>query len=209
MPNPNVRYPLVAIPVSFFEALQRDISEDHDNPYEIVSVNQVVQVVLDNFPMYDYLLRMAEVSLSGEKVMTRFIGDPNFEFEYLPMSLKKVRVTKSQFEMLSQRQAQYASDGLRIPISCIVSSMLFQWVSCVRDIFPIEVTKDHKKVCYMPEAWMYGGVEGERCKTAYFVINRSENTVERRFFTRERDLVSPNVIVGWNPQLRALHDANF
>jgi len=206
MPNPNVRYPLVAIPVSFFEALQRDISKEHDNPYEIVSVNEYVQTLLDHTPMYDYLLRVVEWSTSGEERPTRFIGDPELEFS-LPMSLKRVRVTKSQFEMLSQRQAQYASDGLRIPISCIVSSMLFQWSASIRDLFIVEVTKGYKTVRYVPEAWMYGGVEGERCRAASLRMVNGE--LRELYWEYEEGLVSPNVIVGWSPRSRALRDANF
>jgi hypothetical protein len=206
MPNPNDRYPLVAIPKCFFEALQRDIEEDHDNPYEMASVNQYVQTMLNHTPMFDYLLKVTEFSDSGEEHYTRLVGDPSLRTGLLHMELVKVRVTKDQFDLLSQRQAQYASDGLRIPISCIVSSMLYQWSKSIRAVFRVQGTFGISKHTISCEAWMYGDVKGTPCQRHFF--EKESGEWQSFFFKDEDDRVEPNVIVGWNPRKRALRGAN-
>jgi hypothetical protein len=209
MPNPNVRYPLAAIPESIFDALQRDMVKDHDNPYAIVSVNEYVQSMLNHVPMYDYLLRMVNVSHQGAETRTGLVGDPTIQAGNLKMNLKKVRVTESQFEMLSQRQAQYARDGLRIPISCIMSSMLYQWSKSVRKAL---IYRNEQNLSLpresRPEAWMYGDVNGSRCRLNFFEKD-GNGEWQSLYWTSECDLVTPGVIVGWNPRRRALRGANL
>lgn len=203
MPNPNVRYPLVAIPKSFFEALQRDMRKDHDSPYDIVSVNEYVQSMLNHTPMYDYLLRVRTVGPGGDQVSNVFIGDPDLNLRELDMSLKKVRVTESQFEMLRQRQSQYASDGLRIPVSCIVSSMLYQWSKSIRSLFHYEKSQGPGDMFqYYPEAWIMYDDKRERCQLRFH--QKDDNKIwQNVYYSVEKHLVSPNVIVGWNPRRRA------
>lgn len=209
MPNPNVRYPLVAIPKCMFDALQQDIAKDHDNPYAIVSVNEYVQTLLNHSPMYDYLIKMVTVSNQGAETRTLLVGDPTLRIDGPEMNLKRVRVTESQFEMLSQRQAQYACDGLRIPISCIVSSMLYQWSKSVRAALSWKADQSWSLIrSCRPEAWMYGDVNGSRCQLAFH--QKDEAKVWQSYhWTSEEDLATPSVIVGWNPQRRALRGANL
>lgn len=208
MPNPNVRYPLAAIPKCIFDALQRDVVEDHDNPYAIVSVNEYVQTMLNHAPMYDFLLRMVIVPNQGAEERTGLVGDPTIKVGALDMSLKKVRVTESQFEMLSQRQAQYARDGLRIQISCIVSSMLYQWSKSVRQALSRKAEQSWSLIREVrPEAWMYGDVNGSRCQLCFHA--KEDGIWQSYHWTSENDLATPSVIVGWNPQRRALRGANL
>lgn len=206
MPNPNDRYPLVAIPKCIFDALRRDLEKDHDNPYAMVSVNEYVQSMLNHSPMYDYLIRLEVQDSSGAKMIKPLLGDPSLSLRGWDMDLKKVRVTKSQFEMLSQRQAQYASDHLRIPISCIVSSMLYQWSKSVRAIFETVPGQwvDFEEL--QPQAWMYGDVEG--CRTQLCFHQKHDGEWKSFHWNREEGLTSPNVIVGWNPQKRGLRGLN-
>lgn len=209
MPNPNVRYPLAAIPKCIFDALQQDMVQDHDNPYAIVSVNEYVQTMLNHSPMYDYLLQMVVISSQGVESRPGLVGDPTIQAGDLEMSLKKVRVTESQFEMLSQRQAQYARDGLRIPISCIMSAMLYQWSKSVRTALHHKDNRGWSGILgCKPEAWMYGDVNGIRCQLAFFQKDESKEW-QSLHWTSENDLVTPSVIVGWNPRRRALRGANL
>lgn len=207
MPNPNDRYPLVAIPKCIFDALRRDMVKDHDSPYAMVSVNEYVQTMLNHYPMYDYLIRLEVQETSGAKLIKPLLGDPSLSLTGWDMDLKKVRVTQSQFEMLSQRQAQYASDRLRIPISCIVSSMLYQWSKSVRAIFERSPGQWELFKKIQPQAWMYGDVEGCRVQLCFHQEDEGEWKVYH--WTREEDLTSPSVIVGWNPQKRSLRGLNL
>jgi hypothetical protein len=125
------------------------------------------------------------------------------------MNLKKVRVMESQFEMLSQRQAQYARDGLRIPISCIMSAMLYQWSKSVRQALVFQNEQSWSQLRESrPEAWMYGDVNGSRCRLSFFRKDE-DGEWQSRYWTSEHDLVTPSVIVGWNPRRRALRGANL
>jgi len=199
MPNQNVRYPLVAIPKCFFNALRRDVAKDNDNPYAMASVNEYVQSFLNHSPMYDFLLRLKTVSARGDvRIRDKLIGDPELDCRDISFELKKVRVTESQFEMLHQRQAQYASDGLRIPISCIVSSMLWQWSKTIRSVFDVE-SSDRLIVSYQPVAWKFGDVKGSQVQLQFHEKDSDGHWLDYHY-TNESGLTTPTVILGWSPR---------
>lgn len=200
MPDTNVRYPLVAIPKCIFDAIAQDIAEDHTNPYAIVSVNEYVQSFLNHSPMYDYLLAFQR----GEKFT--IVGDPNTNCEEL--KLKKVRVTKAQFELLRHRQEQYARDDLRIPVSAIVSAMLYQYSETVRKTinglkYPFPWEQEPWKLI----ACNFSDGKVEPLQRSFF--EKDEGEWSQYYYTSEQQRTSPNVIVGWHPRKRSLSEVNF
>jgi hypothetical protein len=200
MPDPNVRYPLVAIPKSIFDALAQDIAEDHDNPYAIVSVNEYVQSFLNHAPMYDYLLAYQK---DGKILL---IGDPNTDCEEL--KLKKVRVTETQFELLRHRQEQYARDGLRIPVSAIVAAMLYQYSKRVRKaINEFKYPNSWEKDPWQLTACTFSDGKVEPLRRDFF--QKEDNKWNPYFYTVEEQRTSPSVIVGWHPRTRSLSEVNF
>jgi uncharacterized protein YeeX (DUF496 family) len=200
MPDTNVRYPLVAIPKCVFSAIAQDIAEDHTNPYAIVSVNEYIQTFLDHSPMYDYLLAFRK----GEKIF--IIGDPNTDNDEL--MLKKVRVTKAQFELLRHRQEQYARDGLRISVSAIVAAMLYQYSKRVRDaIHKIKYPAPWEKELWELIACTFSDGKVEPLRRSFF--QKEEQEWKTFYFIADEQRTSPNVIVGWHPRKRSLSEVNF
>lgn len=200
MPDTNVRYPLVAIPKCIFDAIAQDIAEDHTNPYAIVSVNEYVQSFLNHSPMYDYLLAFQK----DEKFT--IVGDPNTDCEEL--KLKKVRVTKAQFELLRHRQEQYARDDLRISVSAIVSAMLYQYSKTVRKAinglkYPFPWEQEPWKLI----ACNFSDGKVEPLQRSFF--EKDEGEWHQYYYTSEQQRTSPNVIVGWHPRKRSLSEVNF
>lgn len=200
MPDTNVRYPLVAIPKCIFDAIAQDIAEDYTNPYAIVSVNEYVQSFLNHSPMYDYLLAFQK----DEKFT--IIGDPNTNCEEL--KLKKVRVTKAQFELLRHRQEQYARDDLRIPVSAIVSAMLYQYSKTVRKaINGLKYPYAWEQEPWKPIACNFSDGKVEPLQRSFF--EKEEGEWHQYYYTSEQQRTSPNVIVGWHPRKRSLSEVNF
>jgi hypothetical protein len=189
MPHPNsARYPIVAVPQDVFDVMLRALSNVHDYG-KIASVNQVVQYCLNHSPMYDYLLVGATVvkDAQGQAKVTyenHFYGDQ--------CAVKQVRVTKSQYEMLRIRQAQYASDGYRVPISCIVTAMLAQWCHEVREFVRLKLSNNRTAV-----AVQISDDDVEAVRFLFFKDYSSSNTYH---YTSEESLPSPSVIPGWNPE---------
>jgi len=200
MPDTNVRYPLVAIPKCIFDAIAQDVAEDHANPYAIVSVNEYVQTFLNHTPMYDYLL----VYQKGEDFF--IVGDPNTDCKEL--KLKKVRVTKAQFELLRHRQEQYARDGLRIPVSAIVAAMLYQYSKKVREAFKgIKYPNAWEKEPWTLSACTFSDGKVEPVRRSFF--GKEDGKWVDYFYVREEQRTTPNVIVGWHPRARSLCEENF
>lgn len=192
----------MAIPKCYFDTMLRAVRTQQKDEYRAVSVNQRVQEALNHNVMFDYLLELQSskcIDIGGEEVYKRYlIGDPRLkEASDLSFALKKVRVTESQFEMLRSRQAQYACDGYRIPISCIVSAMLWQWDGTIRDLFR------GKHVDEIPIAWMYSDDERIRVRATWREFNADPGErfarVDEIWLKRDRDEASPNIIVGWGP----------
>jgi len=181
MPNSNsTRYPIVAVPVSVFNALATQVEGQHDFG-RILSVNVLVQEALSNSPMYDTLLVRVPSGWDGTtelpKEFRNFIGSKE--------PIKRVRVTKSQYEMLRIRQEQYASDGFRVELSCIVTAMLYQWSSEVREALEGQPNQ-------ILGLQIRGG-EARPVKLAFWW----EGAL--RSWKRDADLSAGDVIVGWEP----------
>jgi hypothetical protein len=194
MPDPNVRYPLVAIPKCVFDAIAQDVAEDHNNPYAIVSVNEYIQTFLNHAPMYDYLLAFQR----GDEI--HMVG--GIESTWTELQLQKVRVTKAQFELLRHRQEQYARDGFRVPLSIIVTSMLYQYSKAVRKA--LERLTDER---WQLIACVFSDGKVEPIRRSFF--QKDSDGWNSYSYKSEAERTGPSVIVGWHPRTRSLSGVNF
>lgn len=212
------RYPLVAIPSDVFDALHQKVEAETEDG-KIFSVNEYLQSIIRHAPMYDYLLRkpvvqrkleadpygkpkwMGDYQLSEPKV----IGE-QYEAE-VGEPLRKVRVTEDEFRLLQIRQEQYRSDGYRIPISCILTSLLFQYSQRVRNYVYHSVATyvrpygDNIDYHAYAQAWQLTEKGWTRVKLVFFDKDDSGHWQTYSYQTEdEQRLNVPSVDVGWKPQ---------
>jgi hypothetical protein len=105
--------------------------------------------------------------------------------------------------MLQMRQQQYVSSGYRIPLSCILASMIYQYSQVVRDsMFEFNIHRGlGGSVSWNTfTAYQIGADEVKRVRLSFF--DKDEDGHSQSYsYSREKELKlhHGNVIVGWKP----------